>query len=54
MKIISNILALIVINNLILCNYDLYENQISIYFNKSPNRNKDKDHVFGDEISIWK
>ena len=50
MKIISNILALIVINNLILCNYDLYENQISIYFNKSPNRNKDKDHVFGDEI----
>ena len=52
MKLISIVLTLIVINNLILCNYDLYENQISIYFNKSPNRNNNnnKEQVFGDEI----
>ena len=50
MKIISIVLALIVINNLILCNYNLYENQISIYFNKFSNRNNNKEQVFGDEI----
>ena len=52
MKLILIFLTLIVINNLILCNYDLYENQISIYFNKSPNRNNNnnKEQVFGDEI----
>ena len=34
--------------NLILCSYDLYENQISIYFKKSPNR-KNTAKEFGDE-----
>ena len=48
MKIFSFAVTLIVINNLILCSYDLYENQISIYFKKSPNR-KNTAKEFGDE-----
>ena len=49
MKIVSIVLTLIVINNLILCDYDLYENQISIYFKKSRNLNYNKEQSFGDE-----